>query len=50
MINDSDKNITSLEKSKLDWKNYTKDSKHEAELIKNRKDGFLAKRQFLEAV
>ena len=39
-----------VEKSKLDWTKYTKEEKLEAELEKNRKDGFLAKRKFIEAV
>ncbi len=39
-----------IEKSKHDWKKYTKEEKLEQELEKNRKDGFLGKRKFLESV
>ena len=50
MIGDKDKNVTSIEKSKLDWDKYTKDEKLEAELEKNRKDGYLAKKRFIDEV
>ena len=34
----------------MDWQKYTKEEKYENELERNRKDGFLAKRKFLEKV
>lgn len=34
----------------MDWSNYTKEEKLEAELEQNRKDGFLAKKKFLDQV
>ena len=42
--------MTSIEKSKLDWDKYTKDQKLEGEFEKNRKDGYLAKKRFIEDV
>jgi len=42
--------VSSLDKSKLDWDKYTKEKKLEGELEQNRKDGFLAKKQFIEQV
>lgn len=39
-----------VEKSKIDWTKYTKEQKLEAEFEKNRKDGYLAKRKFLDQV
>jgi len=44
------KNINAVQKSKLDWEKYAKENKIEADLAKNRKDGYLAKRNFLEKV
>lgn len=43
MIDSKDKNVNALQKTKIDWQNYTKEEKMEAELEKNRKDGYLAK-------
>lgn len=39
-----------MQKSKHDWDKYTKEEKLERELEKNRKDGFLGKRKFLDGV
>ena len=49
-IADTDKNVTSIEKSKLDWDKYTKEQKLEGEFQKNRKDGYLAKKRFIDDV
>ena len=43
MIDGKEKNVNALQKTKMDWQNYTKEEKIEAELEKNRKDGYLAK-------
>ena len=50
MIGEKDKNVTSIEKSKIDWDKYTKEQKLEADFEKNRKDGFLAKKRFIDNV
>ena len=50
MINDKDKNVTCMDKSKMDWDDYTKKNKLETELEQNRKDGFLTKKRFLDEV
>ena len=42
------KNISTIDKSKRDWKNYVEEKKIEKELMNNRKDGFLGKKQFLD--
>lgn len=34
----------------MDWSKYTKEEKLEEQLEKNRKDGFLAKKRFLDEV
>ena len=47
MIDNKDKNINALQKTKIDWDKHTKDQKLEGELEMNRKDGYLAKQQFL---
>ena len=47
MIDNQDKNINALQKTKIDWEKHTKEQKLEDELEKNRKDGYLAKQQFL---
>ena len=47
MIDNKDKNINALQKTKIDWDKHTKEQKLEDELEKNRKDGYLAKQQFL---
>jgi len=39
-----------VQKSKLDWQKYAKEKKIEGDLAKNRKDGYLAKRTFLDQV
>ena len=49
-IGEKEKNVTSIEKSKLDWDKYTKEQKMETELENNRKDGFLAKKRFIDNV
>ena len=43
MIDSKDKNINALQKTKIDWEKHTKEQNIEAELEKNRKDGYLAK-------
>lgn len=48
MIDNKDKNINALQKTKIDWEKHTKDNKLEAEFEKNRKDGYLAKKAFLD--
>eukprot|EP00347_Sterkiella_histriomuscorum_P002686 403367195 len=50
LINDQGKNVNVVEKSKMDWSKYTKEEKLEAEFEKNRKDGYLAKKKFLDQV
>ena len=50
VIDSKDKNVSSLDKSKLDWDKYTKEQKLEGELESNRKDGYLAKKHFIEKV
>ena len=47
MIDNKDKNINALQKTKIDWDKHTKEQKMEAELDKNRKDGYLGKQKFL---
>ena len=42
------KNISTIDKSKKDWKTYVEEKKLEKELSNNRKDGFLGKKQFLD--
>ena len=49
-IDEKEKNVSSIEKSKLDWDKYTKEQKMQAELSQNRKDGYLAKKRFIENV
>lgn len=48
MIDNQDKNINAIQKTKMDWEKFTKEEKLEAELEKNRKDGYLQKKAFLE--
>ena len=50
MIDSKDKNINALQKTKIDWEKHTKEQNIEAELEKNRKDGYLAKQAFLGKV
>ena len=50
IIDNQDKTINTIEKSKLDWDKYTKEKKLEKELEQNRKDGYLAKKRFLDKV
>ena len=42
------KNISTMDKSKKDWKAYVEEKQIEKELSHNRKDGFLGKKKFLE--
>ena len=42
------KNISSMDKSKKDWKAYVEEKQIEKELSHNRKDGFLGKKKFLD--
>ena len=42
------KNISTMEKSKKDWRNYVEEQKIEKELMINRKDGYLGKKHFIE--
>ena len=39
-----------MQKTRIDWEKYTKDEKIEADLERNRKDGYLQKKMFLEVV
>lgn len=41
MIDGEDKNINTFQKTRMDWDNYTKEEKLEAQFEKNRKDGYL---------
>ena len=41
------RNISTIDKSKKDWKNYVEKHNIEKELMKNRKDGFLGKKNLL---
>jgi len=41
MIDNQDKNINTYQKTKMDWDNYTKEQKLDAEFEKNRKDGYI---------
>ena len=50
MIQGSEKNVSSVTKSKIDWDKYTKEQKLEKELQANRKDGYLVKKSFLSKV
>lgn len=50
VIGEKDKNVSSLDKSKLDWDKYTKEQKLQQEFEQNRKDGFLAKKHFVDKV
>ena len=42
------KNISTMDKSKKDWKQYVEEKQIEKELSHNRKDGFLGKKKFLD--
>ena len=42
------KNISTMDKSKKDWKAYVEEKQIEKELSNNRKDGFLGKKKFLD--
>ncbi|CAG9325134.1 unnamed protein product [Blepharisma stoltei] len=42
------KSITSVSKSKLDWEKYKEQNNLEDDLAKNRKDGYLGKKDFLD--
>ena len=42
------KNISTMDKSKKDWKAYVEEKQIEKELSHNRKDGFLVKKKFLD--
>ena len=42
------KNISTMDKSKKDWKAYVEEKQLEKELSQNRKDGFLGKKKFLD--
>lgn len=50
LINDQGKNVNCIEKSKIDWSNHVKEEKIEEQLEQNRKDGYLAKKKFLDEV
>lgn len=39
-----------MQKTRMDWDKYTKEEKIEDDLERNRKDGYLQKKMFLEAV
>ena len=42
------KNISTMDKSKKDWKAYVEEKQIEKELSQNRKDGFLGRKKFLD--
>ena len=42
------KNISTMDKSKKEWKAYVEEKQIEKELSQNRKDGFLGKKKFLD--
>ena len=42
------RNISTIDKSKKDWKNYVEKHNIEKELMNNRKDGFLGKKKFID--
>ena len=42
------RNISTMDKSKKDWKNYVEKHNIEKELMNNRKDGFLGKKKFID--
>ena len=48
LISAENKNVNCIEKSKIDWDQYAKEEKIEEQLEQNRKDGFLAKKRFLD--
>lgn len=50
MLNSKIKNINSIVKSQLDWKQFTEKNKMSKELNLNRKDGYLNKQSFLNKV
>ena len=45
-IDKSQRNVSTLSKSKLDWNSFTKDTKIDEKLKQNRKDGVLSKELF----
>lgn len=49
-IVDKDKNVNCMQKTRIDWDKHVKEEKIEEELDKHRKDGFLAKKRFLDQV
>jgi hypothetical protein len=42
------KNINSMSKSRIDWKEYTNKANLDKQFSENRKDGYLEKKRFLE--
>ena len=50
LISQENKNVNCIEKSKIDWDKHTKEEKIEEQLEQNRKDGYLAKKRFLDQV
>lgn len=49
-INDKDKNVNCMQKTRIDWDKHVKEENIGQELEKNRKDGYLVKKQFLDQV
>ena len=47
ILNTKTKNINSVVKSKLDWKQFAEKEKIQKELNRNRKDGYLEKQNFI---
>ena len=47
LIDNKDKNINTIEKTKIDWDKHTKEEKLDEDLEQNRKDGYLGKQAFL---
>lgn len=41
--------ISTLKKTKLDWNQYTEENGYEDEFVKNRKDGYIQKQEFLQS-
>ena len=49
-IVDKDKNVNCMQKTRMDWDKYTADARIQEDLEKNRKDGYLQKKAFVEKV
>ena len=49
-IDNLDKKVNVIQKTEMDWENYTKKEGIKDDLERNRKDGFLVKQRFLDKV